>query len=104
MTKPDRWNEVVDAILDNNEAWNFGELSLMGIQKLVLAALRDAEKAGMERAAEFADAHAEEYEAESIASGTLPDEMHAAGARMACMKLADSIRAAKETKEPPSPS
>jgi hypothetical protein len=94
MTQPINWDQVANALVyskgkANNWFWD----ASLGVADIA-AALRDAEKAGMERAAVIAAGHSCEEAVSSVMSngGSWGDAAWAAGE-----DIATAIRSAKET-------
>jgi hypothetical protein len=94
MTKPDKWDEIARRIIDVQ--LDEGSAACPYWYSDIAQALRDAEKAGMERAAVIAAGHSCEEAVSSVMSngGSWGDAAWAAGE-----DIATAIRSAKETKE-----
>jgi flagellar biosynthesis/type III secretory pathway protein FliH len=90
MTQPDKWDKIAGRI-----AWEEWKPSSYAMK--VARALRDAEKAGMERASMR---FREIYEEWAGSEGFIPQTCGEAYALELAKRMADiAIRAAKETKE-----
>ena len=59
MTKPDRWDEMAAKMKAG--FWSYADYGYAPDAEIIAQALRDAEKAGMERAAEICENGAEAY-------------------------------------------
>jgi hypothetical protein len=90
MTQPDRWDEIATKLM-----WEARNKNSEGSQALLAAALRDAENAGMERAARIA----EKLESALWLTYRKNHEQHTEGMSDGAGKVAGAIRATKETKE-----
>jgi hypothetical protein len=96
MTQPDKWDEIAEACVSE---WKSRDRpTYEDIYGVIAAALRDAEKAGMERAAVICDEWEKERKA-GARNETIEEDRGAMFAQaQGAWFVAKRIRAAKETK------